>query len=80
MHQFIFNKSANVTVSRNTSPTEENNFGQEVDLTVKYAFIKGTTLVWGGSVFFLGNLMKDLFHPREDVAYWTYLMITANLE
>jgi hypothetical protein len=77
------NKSANITVGENTSPTEENIFGQEVDLTVKYSFIKGTTLVWGGSVFFPGNLMKDIFTTdagiREDIAYWTYLMITANL-
>ena len=73
------NQSDNITVGDNTSPTDENVFGQEIDLTVKYAFIKGTTLVWGGSVFFPGNLMKFMFQPREDVAYWTYLMIIANL-
>jgi Alginate export len=79
LHHFMSNQSANIRVGDNTSPTEENAFGQEIDLTVKYAFIKGTTLVWGGSAFFAGNLMKYMFHPREDVAYWTYLMITANL-
>jgi len=79
LHHFMSNQSANITVGENTSPTEENHFGQEIDFTVKYAFIKGTNLVWGGSVFFPGNLMKHMFYPREDVAYWTYLMITANL-
>ena len=79
IHHFMSNQSANITVGDNTSATEENIFGQEVDLTIKYAFIKGTTLVWGGSVFFPGNLMKYIFAPRADVAYWTYLMITANL-
>jgi len=83
VHHFMSNQSVNIMVGDNTSPTDENVFGQEVDLTVKYSFIKGTTLVWGGSVFFPGNLMKDMFTTgagiREDVAYWTYLMITANL-
>ncbi|MCH7962852.1 MAG: alginate export family protein [Bacteroidetes bacterium] len=79
VHHFMSNQSDNITVGDNTSPTDENVFGQEIDLTVKYAFIKGTTLVWGGSVFFPGNLMKFMFQPREDVAYWTYLMIIANL-
>jgi len=77
LHNFMSNQSANILVGENTS--EENIFGQEIDLTVKYAFIKGTTLVWGGSLFFPGNLMKYMFQPREDMAYWTYVMLTANL-
>jgi hypothetical protein len=83
IHHFMSNRSAEITVGDNTSPTEENVFGQEIDLTVKYAFIKGTTLVWGGSVFFPGNLIKEMFTTdegiREDVAYWTYLMLIAKL-
>ena len=79
IHHFMSNQSAEITVGDNISPTEENIFGQEIDLTVKYAFIKGTTLVWGGSLFFPGNLMKYMFQPREDMAYWTYVMLTANL-
>jgi len=79
VHHFMSNQSVNIMVGDNTSPADESVFGQEFDLTVKYAFIKGTTLVWGGSVFFPGNLMKFMFQPREDVAYWTYLMITTNL-
>jgi hypothetical protein len=78
-HHFMSNKSATITTTGNTNERESSAFGQEIDLTVKYAFIKGTTLVWGGSVFFPGDLMKYMFDPREDVAYWTYLMITANL-
>ena len=83
LHHFMSNQSANITVGENTSPTDENTFGQELDLTVKYSFIKGTTLVWGGSFFFPDNLMKYMFTTdagvRDDTAYWTYLMIIAKL-
>ena len=79
IHQFMSNKSDDLTLPGNSSPTSENTFGQEIDLTVKYAFIKGTTLVWGGSVFFPSGLMKYAFAPREDMAYWSYVMIVANL-
>ena len=79
IHQFMSNKSTDITLPGNSSATSENAFGQEVDLTVKYAFVKGTTLVWGGSVFFPGGLMKYAFAPRDDIAYWSYLMIVANL-
>jgi hypothetical protein len=79
IHQFMSNKSSEITLPGNSSPTSENTFGQEIDLTVKYGIIKGTTLVWGGSVFFPGGLMKHMFDPREDIAYWMYVMIIANL-
>ena len=70
LHQFMSSKS---------SANDESAFGQELDLTIKYNLVKGTLLSWGGSLFFPGDLMKSFFAPREDVAYWTYLMITANL-
>ncbi len=70
LHHFMSNKG---------SATDENTFGQELDLTIKYNFIEGTTLSWGGSLFFPDDLMKAFFYPREDVAFWTYAMITANL-
>jgi len=79
IHQFMSNKSAEITLPGNSSPTSENTFGQEIDLIVKYSIIKGTTLEWGGSVFFSSGLMKHMFAPREDMAYWTYVMIVANL-
>ncbi|MEP0861318.1 MAG: alginate export family protein [Ignavibacterium sp.] len=66
-------------MSNQKSASDQNTFGQEIDLTIKYKFVKGTAIVWGGSVFFPGDLMKALFAPREDAAFWTYLMITANL-
>lgn len=53
-------------------------FGQEVDLTVVYKFIPGTTVTWGGSIFIPGDLMKVAFAPREDLAFWSFVMITAN--
>ena len=79
IHHFMSNKSANVFLPNENSSKETSIFGQEVDLTVKYAFVKGTTLVWGGSFFVPGDLMKAVYQPREDVAYWTYVMITATL-
>lgn len=69
LHHFMSNKS---------SAADQNTFGQELDLTVKFNLIKGTTLSWGGSLFFPGELMKS-YYGNEDVAYWTYLMITANI-
>ena len=61
----------------------ESTFGQEIDLVLKYDFIKGTTLNWGGSVFLSGDLMKSFWKigamERKDTAFWTYLMVTANI-
>lgn len=70
LHHFMSNKS---------SEADQNTFGQELDFTIKYNLIKGTSLSWGGSLFFPDDLMKSFFAPREDVAYWTYLMISANI-
>lgn len=79
LHHFMSNQTATITTDSDPTPHESNMFGQEVDLTVKYEFIKGTTIVWGGSFFVPADLMKNIFKPREDVAYWTYLMIIADL-
>ena len=78
-HNFMTNQTMLITTETDPIPQDENMLGQEVDITVKYSVVKGTTLVWGGSLFFPGSLIKFMFHPREDVAYWTYFMITANL-
>lgn len=69
LHHFMSNQKA---------LSGKNTFGQEIDLTVVYRFIPGTTVTWGGSVFLPGDLMKAIFAPREDMAFWSYLMITAN--
>jgi len=79
LHHFMSNKSADILVGTSLTPTSENIFGQEVDLTINYKFIKGTTITWGGSLFLPGNLMKFNFSERDDTAFWSYLMITANL-
>lgn len=56
--------------------------GDEVDLTVKYEMIKGTTLTWGGSVFVPGNSLKTSYTTtkgnRNDAAFWSFVMLTAN--
>ncbi len=78
-HLFMSNQSINISTEENPEGSDENMFGQELDLTIKYAFTKNTNLVWGGSLFFPGQLFKTVYDPREDIAYWTYLMITASL-
>lgn len=79
LHLFMSNQSANIITPENPEGSDENMFGQELDLTIKYAFTENTNLVWGGSLFFPGELFKTVYAPREDTGYWTYLMITASL-
>lgn len=60
-----------------------NTFGHEIDLTLRYIFIKGTTISWGGSVFLPEELMKSAWKKdaieRKDPSFWSYIMITAAL-
>lgn len=70
VHHFMSNQKAS---------DGKNTFGQEIDLTIVYKFVKGTNITWGGSLFFPGDLMKTNYSPREDISFWSYLMITANL-
>jgi len=79
IHYFTSNKSIRFTSTIDTDGVEGNLFGQEVDLTLKYNFIKGTTITWGGSIFIPGELMRFIFTQDNDVAFWSYLMITANI-
>lgn len=78
-HHFMSNKSILVTTFQDPEGVEQNTFGQELDLTIRYNFIKGTSITWGGSIFFPGDLMKTFFAPGEYPAFWTYVLITANL-
>jgi hypothetical protein len=78
-HHFMTNQSVIVTSVTDPTGMEESMLGQELDLTVKYNFIKNTTVSWGGSLFFPGELMKLIYDPREDTAFWTYVMITSSL-
>ena len=77
-HHFTSNKPINI--SNTLEPVFIEIFGQEIDLTLRYNFIEGTMISVGGSAFFPGDLMNlVLFFPREDVAFWSYVMITANI-
>jgi len=69
LHHFMTNQK---------SLSDKSALGQEIDLTVVYKFVKGTNIMWGGSLFFPGDIMKALYAPREDIAFWSYIMITAN--
>lgn len=70
VHHFMSNQKAS---------DGKNIFGQELDLTIVYKFVKGTNITWGGSIFFPEDLMKKIYSPREDISFWSYLMVTANL-
>jgi len=74
IHYFTSNTSL-----ENSAGEEKTIFGQEIDFTIKYNFIKGTTIIWGGSVFIPGELMRLIFQPANDVGFWSYVMITANI-
>ncbi|MCK9425322.1 MAG: alginate export family protein [Ignavibacteriaceae bacterium] len=81
--KFALNTNVHHFTSNKHAVSGENIFGQEIDVTVKYNFVKGTTITWGGSAFLPGNLMKSIFKTaigeRNDTAFWSYVMITANL-
>ena len=70
-------------MSNKKNSFDENAFGQEFDLTIKYQFIKEAAVTWGGSIFLPGDIMKRNFNTangvREDAAFWSYIMITTNL-
>lgn len=70
VHHFMSNQKDNLG---------KNIFGQEIDLTLKYKFAKGTTITWGSSLFLPGDLFKKFYSPRKDMAFWNYLMVTTNL-
>lgn len=81
--KFSAQLNAHHFMSNQKSLAGESSFGQEIDLTVRYDFIKGTVVSWGGSVFLPGDLMKTFWRAgsseRKDPAFWTYLMVTANI-
>jgi hypothetical protein len=79
LHHFMSNQPLNHTQVNSSDVTELSAFGQEIDLSVKYNFVKGTTITWGGSAFIPGDLMRLIFIPGNDVGFWSYVMITANL-
>jgi len=79
LHLFMSNQSISIATIENPEGNYENMFGQELDLTVKYAFTENTNLVWGGSLFLQGEIFKTVYSPREDIGYWAYLMINASL-
>lgn len=60
-------------------------FGPELDLVLRYMFTKSVFLEWGGSLFFPGKLMEEVYtiHRedlkiiRNDIGFWSYLMLRA---
>lgn len=66
-------------MSGQESPGGDSDFGQEVDVALKYTVFKGTSVTWGGSIFLPGELMKAIFGGNEDPGLWSYIMVSANL-
>jgi hypothetical protein len=80
VHHFMSNRPFETSLPNNQTIIDNlSSFGQEIDLTLRYNFIKGTTISWGGSVFIPGELMRLIFNQGYDVAFWSYVMITANI-
>lgn len=82
LHLFMSNQSVNISTTSNPAGNQENMFGQELDLTIKYSFTENTNVIWGSGLFFPGNIFKTTFstlNKKEDAAFWSYIMITANL-
>lgn len=81
MHYFISNKP--YTVISLTPVDMTNTYGGEFDIVLKYAFVQGTNLSWGASMFVPGDLMKLNFsgtnYSRTDNGYWTYIMLQTAL-
>ncbi len=81
--KFNFNLAIHQFMANQENANGDSNFGQEFDLTIKYSFIKGTAITWGNSVFLPDELMKNKFSTanvvNQDMSFWSYLMITANI-
>lgn len=81
--KFSANLNAHHFIANQKSATGESVFGQEIDLILKYDFIKGTAISGGASIFLPGDLMKTFWKTqsmvRKDPSYWGFLMITANI-
>lgn len=79
---FTFGANLHFLSSNVKNNTGMSDLGRELDLTVAYNFFNRTTITWGGSFFGQGNLMKAYYNSskisREDIGYWSYVMITAN--
>jgi hypothetical protein len=79
---FTFGANYHVLNSNVKNAAGMSSLGRELDVTVAYNFIKGTTITWGSSLFSQGNLMKSYFNTakitRDDAGFWSYVMITAN--
>jgi len=53
--------------------------GQEIDLTLSRPLLPGVKTTWGTSVFLPGDVMKDVYGPKnEDIALWSYLQVNVS--
>ncbi|MEK7431911.1 MAG: alginate export family protein [Cyanobacteriota bacterium] len=82
--KFPISANLNLHYMNSNQPNKvgENNFGSEIDLTVKYQVVEKSLITFGTSAFIEGNLMKnDTFFGKSssNISYWSYLMLTHSL-
>ena len=59
---------------------DDNVWGQELDLLLIWKFSQSLKITWGGSVFLPGQLMENRWSGNSDPAFWSFLMLTANVK
>ncbi len=73
--------------SNQKSQSGLSDLGPELDLVLRYMFTKNIYLEWGGSLYFPGKLMQEIYTInlgdmkiiRNDIGFWSYLMIRVSI-
>lgn len=78
LHMFLSGVAIPIWDAEESKSNDETAFGNEIDITVNYNFLPGTTITWGGSMFLPGAIKKAWY--GEDMGLWTYIMLTANIK
>lgn len=74
--------------SDKTSASGLTDFGTEIDYIIRYSIYNNSYIEGGGGFFLPGKLMKEIWtvnpvkpneKKREDLAFWTYLMLRINI-
>lgn len=74
--------------SEKKSASDLTDFGTEIDYILRYSIFKNSVIEGGGGFFLPGKLMKEIWtvnpgnaneKKREDIAFWSYLMLRVTL-
>ena len=82
-HYFMTNQGYGMFTNTITKVDQKNNLGNELDLVLRYNIAKVANLEGGVSAFLPGDVMKENWNllkiKREDMAFYTYLMLRVNI-